>query len=1420
MHEVLTGMSAVRDIPSASPAAAREQADGSNLTRSQFLLWMGQRMHPGVPLYNMVLAFTIDGRLDPIHFQQAFQALADRSDALRTVVEEVDGVPRQRVRAPFPYEIEQVDLSAAPDAEEVLREWVRARAARPFELSERLFDTALVRMPADRTVWFLNQHHLITDGWSTALVYRNVADLYARSVEGRLFDMPPLPAFGAYAEYERAFRSAPLFQKAERYWQERLTTPLEPVRLYGKREARTTTTTERFTVDLGDERSAKLRALASRDGVRALTEHLSLFHVFAAALFGWMHRVSGQHRLAIGTPSHNRPTAAFKETIGVFIEIFPFQIDVRDDDTFLTLLGRVRAEAGALLRYAQPGTSSPLVNRGINVLLNYINASFPPFSGLPMQSDWVHAGHGDRSHHLRLQVHDFDEAGRFLLHFDFSTDLFAAAEREGAIQHFLRILDAFLEDPARPIRNVDLLSDAERRRVLVDFNTTGDAYPSGGSVVSLFEAQAVRTPDAVALTCEGRSLTYDSLNEHANRLAHALRSRGVGPEVTVGLCTRRSAETVIGMLGVLKAGGAYVPIDPSFPEERIRLLLDEMRAPVLLTQSRLAGRLPTTSAHIICLDEAPELDREPVTNPETTPEASDLAYVLYTSGSTGRPKGVMIEHGALANYVSWAASTYLRGEPLDFPLFTPVSFDLTVTSIFVPLVAGGRIVVYPEDESALDLSLLRVIEDDAVDVVKLTPSHLALIRGRDLRSSRIKKLILGGEDLKTELARAVTGAFGGGVEIFNEYGPTEATVGCTIHRFNAGRDVDASVPIGRPAAGARILVLDEAMRPVPAGVAGELFIGGPGLARGYFRRPDLTEERFVADPSAEGARLYRTGDLGRWQPDGTLHYLGRTDHQVKVRGVRIELAEIEAALADHPAIEACVVEVARRSDAPEELFHCTRCGLPSNYPGAQYDAAGVCHLCRSFDAYRSDARKYFRNLDDLRALFEQTRQTNGGQYDCLMLLSGGKDSTYALYRLVGMGLRVLAFTLDNGYISEGAKANVRRVTEALGVEHVFATTPAMNAIFVDSLKRYSNVCNGCFKTVYALSLKLARERGIRFIVTGLSRGQFFETRLTEELFSNGRVDVDRIDRYILEARKAYHRTDDAVARLLNTSSFIDDDLLDEVAFIDFYRYCDVELDELLAFLDAHAPWIRPADTGRSTNCLINELGIFVHKKERGYHNYAFPYSWDVRMGHKTRDAALHELDEEIDPQAIQQMVTEIGYDVNVMAEEEPEAALVAYYAGDRAVPVAELRSHLARTLPAIMIPSQFVRLERLPLNAHGKVDRAALPRPESAPQEPDAAYQAPRNAVEERLAGIWAEVLRMDRVGIYDDFLALGGNSLLAIQIIARVNRAFGIDLSLQSALEASTIAALATRVEDALLAEIEGLSEEDARMLVEKGEG
>jgi amino acid adenylation domain-containing protein len=1391
---------------------AADISELSNLTRSQFLIWLGQKLAPNDPLYNMIFSFTIRGEIEPEAFRYAFQALIDRSDALRTVIDEHQGIPSQRVLSKLSYDLEFIDLSADPEPEKSYQTWLEQRKICQFDLSERMFDTVLLKVAAEQFVWYLNVHHLMADVLAFTLIFQRMSEYYQLALKNYLDAASPLPLFQDYVKEESDYLQSPQADKARAYWQPKLAVPFETTDFYGKKlVSKNRPVTRRVVCDLGPERSDKLRTMALQPGIRALTSDMALFHIFAAILFTYLHKTSGQQHLALGAPYHNRPLPLHKETIGLFINVYPLQVEISENETFLTLLKKVMKDSFSSLRYAQ--YSDLALGKSFDVVLNYLTASFSDFDGLPTENRWIHPGYGDANHSLRLQVQDFGDSGSFKLYFDLNCDVFDEKRQAWAVRHFLTILDSFLADPAQNLGRINLLSAPETQRLLTDFNQTAAAYPSGQTVVQLFEYQVELTPHAVAIECGAQRLTYRELNSRANQVAHYLTAQGVGPDGLVAIHLGRSPNLVIGILGVLKAGGAYVPIDASYPPERTAYILADMAryaqqtSLIMLTEQRLASNLPDNDASIICLDSAWEtISGQSRENLPAVATTTDLVYVIYTSGSTGKPKGVMIEHGGLVNYVWWAKNQYLRGEQLNFPLFSSISFDLTVTSIYVPLISGGSVVIYGEEEHVRGMEILRILEDNAVDIIKLTPSHLSLVKKADVTGSGVKKLIVGGEDFKAELAQTISTMFHGNIEIYNEYGPTEAVVGCMIHQFDPDDDIDPSVPIGTPAHNVQIYVLDRYLTPVPTGLIGEIYIAGPGVARGYLNQVELTAAQFVNNPFEPGKKMYRTGDLARWKLNGRLEFLGRADHQVKIRGARIELAEIEKALLAHPDVSECVVDVTRFKPSGEqaELINCARCGLPSNYPGTTFDDEGICNLCRFYDLHEEKIAQYFKTTDDLMEIVDQAKAARVGQYDCLMLLSGGKDSTYALARLVEMGLNPLGFSFDNGYISEEAKANMRRVTDQLNLDLVVEQTPAMPAIFVDSLKRHSNVCNGCFKAIYTLSMNVARKHNIKYIFTGLSRGQLFETRLGF-LFQNRVLDIEKMDQAILAARMAYHRVDDAVSRLMDVEIFQDDATFTDIQFVEFYRYVDVGLDEVYDYLGQNLLWTRPADTGRSTNCLINDVGIYVHRQERGYHNYALPYSWDVRLTHKTREAALDELDDDIDVPDVERMLGEIGYDRPASDVNQTEKRLAAYFVAQEQLTTSDLRTYVSETLPDYMIPSYFVQLENVPLTQNGKVDRTALPDPDKYRSE----------LVETKLASIWQQILNVSPIGIHDNFFDLGGASVPAVQVIAQVAQTFHVTLPLNDIFAEPTIAALSQRIESELIAELEDLTDEEAELLL-----
>lgn len=1376
----------------------------TNLTRSQLLIWTGQRLNPESPLYNMAMAFDLAGSIDTDHFNNAFQVLVNSSDAMRTVVYMQDGIPMQRVLDQLPVSHELMDWTSKSNAETALKAWSKVRSKHNFDLEQPMFDSVLHKLSDERSVWYLNQHHLITDGWSVTVVYKKMAELYGLSLAGKLDEAQPMPAFSAYRDHEKKIRTAASRAQVNQHWEEKTKTLPVPPRLYGL-EVTEGSDSERNHVDLGKDRSEKLRALTLEPDLRAWTQDLSLFNLFATVLMAYLHRVSGQQKLSIGTPAHNRVKPIFKEASGLFIELFPVSVEVDDKECFNTLFQKVQIEAFDFLKYAQPGAASPELSRSFNVVLNYINTRFSDFNGIPMQSDWIHPDHADTAHVLRLQVHDFDGSGNIQLHFDLNTTIFDEALRREIPGHFLKLLDAFIADRTAFIGQPALQEDSI---VLEGIALNQEAT----NVVQRFEEQVNQSPTATALDHEGELISYENLNAKANQLAHYLQKAGVGKGERVAIYLKRSPELLTSIVAVLKTGATYVPIDTNYSGLRSSRILEDANAIALITHSELKEGLELTGSQKLVQIDSIEavLASETTANPSIAIGANDLAYIMYTSGSTGTPKGVMISHENLNHYIGWAQKKYQADASLVAPLFTATGFDLTVTTLFLPLISGGSTVIYPEPEEGPDLSLFKVLEENKVNFIKLTPSHLTLIKDKAYPDSQIKTMIVGGEDLKDELARSIQNNFGLKPAIINEYGPTEATVGCVIHQFNLEDKEGVSVPIGTPIANTRAYVLDDFLNPVPSGITGELYISGKGLAKGYWKQDELTQAAFVDNPFQPGTLMYKTGDLVRLNAAGILEYSGRIDEQVKISGRRIELGEIEYALNKLEEVKTSTVQLRVKTKViPEsDVVNCSKCGLPSNYPQVEFDKEHLCDLCLSFEDYQNRVSKYFKNSFDLKALFEKTKDLENKSYDCIALLSGGKDSTYALARLVEMDLKVLAFTLDNGYISEQAKDNIRRVVTDLKVDHMFGTTPAMNQIFVDSLKTHCNVCDGCFKTIYTLSMKVALEKNIPYIVTGLSRGQFFETRLTEELFRDENADLGKIDEIILEARKSYHRVDDAVKKLLDVSAFDDDVVFEKVKFIDFYRYTDVSLDEMLQYLDEKIAWVRPTDTGRSTNCLINQAGIFVHKKERGYSNYAFPYSWDVRLGHKTRDASLEEINEVIDEVEVSRILDEIGY-TEAHKEEENTERLVAYYTGSAELEDNVLRSHLESSLPDYMVPVQFIHLNEIPLTENGKIDKQALPLPDTIRPVTDVGFVAPRNDIEEILAEIWSEVLNIDKVGVYDKFLDMGGSSLAAIRVISRADEAFELELPLNSAFSKPTIAAFAEYVRETIMQLLEELDSE-----------
>lgn len=495
--------------------------------------------------------------------------------------------------------------------------------------------------------------------------------------------------------------------------------------------------------------------------------------------------------------------------------------------------------------------------------------------------------------------------GEILLNLEYNAGLYREETVNLLVKSLMNFYETVMADPGIKISDIGLLTDSDKKRLLIDFNNSAAVYPGDKTVQELFEEQAAETPDRVSVFEGEKRLTYRELNERANQLATLLRKRGIGNDSIVGILLERSPEMMVAILGILKAGGTYLPVDPEYPRERIQFILSDSNPALVIVQPGFQDKIGSGKDTLDFERIVGGLDPAETANPPKVNSSRDLAYVIYTSGSTGNPKGVKITHQGLTNYLWWAKKHYLTEGKADCPLFTSISFDLTVTSMYLPLITGGKIGIYRDDEKSFTIK--RIIDDGETSLMKLTPTHLMLLDGLHFQKSSLRKLIVGGEELKTDLARRIYRKFNGAIEIFNEYGPTETVVGCMIHKFDPEKDVQSSVPIGVPADNVKIYVLSHDLQLMPIGAPGEIYISGDGVMQGYLNRPELTAERLLPDPYDPGRKMYKTGDLARWSPDGKLDFLGRVDFQVKIRGFRIELGEVESRLLDHKNIKEAVV---------------------------------------------------------------------------------------------------------------------------------------------------------------------------------------------------------------------------------------------------------------------------------------------------------------------------------------------------------------------------------------------------------------------------------------------------------------------------------------------------------------------------------
>ncbi|WP_323747404.1 non-ribosomal peptide synthetase/MFS transporter [Catenulispora rubra] len=918
----------------------RPEGAAPPLSFAQERLWFMDQFAPGTAAYHVTVAVDVDGPLDAGILERALAAVIGRHESLRmrfpvgddglpTVVVDADPVVSLPVHVPAAGEpgadgTGAADGNAASD-EDAASDLARSLAGQPFDLAAGpLVRAFLVQRDVRSHILVLEAHHAVSDGWSSDLLVGEILDAYAALSAGAAWTPEPLPVqYGDYATWQRA-QTATLARDVS-YWRTQLADlPALELPLDRARPAVQTFVGGTFRFHIDGALTDRVSALGRDHGA---TLYMTLLAGFQAVLA----RYSGQRDFAVGTPVAGRSRPELEGLIGMFVNMLTMRFTAENDDdpSVMDLLDRTRRTVlDALAHQDVPfeqivnelgvarDVSRPPLFQAVFALQNFqIRDHAPQRSDLPALS-WMPlelpASRWD------LELHAAESANGLWCEFIYNTALFDAATVERFSTHLITLLADAVERPGARISELGLLPAAERELTTTDWNDTDTPFPSEATLHGLISARCLANPTAVAVSFEGESLTWQELGERSGRLAGRLRELGVGAETLVAVCAERSLELVVGLLGVLRAGGAYLPLDPEYPAHRLAFMTEDAGASVVLTQRRLLGLVPDSGVQVIVLDDpepAPTSASAVVASPDTQPD--NAAYVIYTSGSTGKPKGVVNSHRGVVNRLDWMQRAFPLG-PDDVVLQkTPAGFDVSVWEFFWPLITGARLVL-AKPGGHKDAGYLRdLIVGAGVTTAHFVPSMLGVFLGQDgvQDCTSLRRVVCSGEELPHAAASEFLSRLPE-CELHNLYGPTEAAIDVSSWRCSperlAGR---TSVPIGAPIQNLRLYVLDAHGEPMPIGVPGELHIGGVGVARGYLNRPGLTADRFVPDPfGPPGSRLYRTGDSARWRPDGVIEFLGRLDHQVKLRGLRIELGEIEAALRARPGVRDAAVLV--RTDVP------------------------------------------------------------------------------------------------------------------------------------------------------------------------------------------------------------------------------------------------------------------------------------------------------------------------------------------------------------------------------------------------------------------------------------------------------------------------------------------------------------------------
>ncbi|MCC2447395.1 amino acid adenylation domain-containing protein, partial [Bacillus cereus] len=921
-----------------------------NLTHAQKRIWYNEKIYGNTSMHNIIGLVRIKKDIDFSKLTEAINIFIKKNDGIRIQIDEKTGEPVQYIENYKKVDIDFFDFSNQDNPSSQLDSLLDKIKKERFNLlNSKLYYFAMFKLGPNDVGYFGKFHHIIADGWAINITGQQISKYYTLLANEEDIDLEEIESY-SYIDTinkEKIYLKSERFIKNKMFWNNNFYRLPESLYINKNNDLR------------ANRKSFFIEKTLSSNIRNYVVEHESSINaLFVSAVLMYKYLTTREKDLIVGTPVLNRTGKIEKNTFGMFTSTMPFRISI---DTNVPsgqfIKNTIKSLKGFYLHQKYPYnllvSDLELRKKGyeglFDICINYYNTKFDRlFDESTYENHEVF--NGEQPYKLQVVISDWKEHGMFKLDLDYKLSEYSESQIEKMYEHLTNIIKFIIDFPEKTIAEVDMLSEDEKEELIYKLNMNECNYPSSKTFVQIFEEQVYQNPERIACYFEGKYLTYGELNELSNKLANFLRYKGIENGKVVGIAALPSFELIVSIISVLKLDGTYLPIDPATPSDRINFMLKDSGASLLLKNCTLEGTSFNGNVYELN-DDSLYTGNGSNLEIETIPES--LAYIIYTSGSTGEPKGVMVTNKSLLNYVWWANQTYLTNKNEVFACYSSISFDLTITSIFTPLIGGNSIAIYRDNTD--EYVLFRILKDRLTTIVKLTPSHLSIISDLKLEDSNVKKFIVGGEDLKVSLAKRIHNNFGGKITIFNEYGPTETVVGCMIHKYNISNDLDNSVPIGNPAGNVSIYILDHFLKPVSFNVKGEIYVSGPGVAKGYLNKPQLTQDRFLDNPFIPGKKMYKTGDMGMWLENKTIKYFGRSDDQLKINGYRIEIGEIESTLSKYPGITNVAVKILEDFNGSKHLsaYYSSEEEIP--------EKALITHLHTTLPSYMVPRRIFYLN---------------------------------------------------------------------------------------------------------------------------------------------------------------------------------------------------------------------------------------------------------------------------------------------------------------------------------------------------------------------------------------------------------------------------------------------------------------------------